>query len=88
MVPTTLRGREPAASPVPSGPPASLLAEIDAAFERSGELFAGELELHFACDAFTARVSGELRVPGGAACEWLSATEALAIACGDFRLSA
>jgi hypothetical protein len=31
-------------------------------------------------------VSGELRVPGGAAVERLSATEALMLACGDAAL--
>ena len=31
------------------GPPAHVLAEVDAAWERAQDLFAGELELHFAC---------------------------------------
>ena len=29
-------------------PPAHVLAEVDAAWERAQDLFAGELELHFA----------------------------------------
>ena len=29
------------------GPPAHVLAEVDAAWERSQELWCGELELHF-----------------------------------------
>ena len=47
---------------------------------------AGELELHFEVDAFTRRVSGSLRAPGGDALERLSATEALLLACGDAAL--
>ena len=46
-------------------PPAHVLAEVDAAWERAQDLFAGELELHFDVDAFTRRVSGSLRAPGG-----------------------
>jgi hypothetical protein len=64
-------------------PPPHVLAEVDAAWERSQDLFAGELELHFALDSATGRVSGELRTPGGEAWERLSATEALLLACGD-----
>jgi len=66
-----------------AGPPSHVLAEVDAAWERAQDLFAGELELHFAMDSFTRRVSGELRVPGGDVWERVSAGEALAIACGD-----
>jgi hypothetical protein len=66
-----------------AGPPSHVLAEVDAAWERAQDLFAGELELHFAVDAFTRRVSGELRVAGGDVVERICAGEALAIACGD-----
>jgi hypothetical protein len=66
------------------GPPPHVLAEVDTAWERAQDLFAGELELHFAADPFTRRISGELRVPGGEVWERISASEALAIACGDF----
>jgi hypothetical protein len=65
------------------GPPSHVLAEVDAAWERAQDLFAGELELHFAVDSFTRAVSGELRVPSGDVWERVSAGEALAIACGD-----
>ena len=68
------------------GPPAHVLAEVDAAWERAQDLFAGELELHFALDALTRQVTGELRAPGGTVCERISATEALAIACGEVAL--
>ena len=67
-------------------PPAHVLAEVDAAWERAQDLFAGELELHFDVDAFTRRVSGALCAPGGEPCERLSATEALLLACGDAAL--
>ena len=66
-----------------AGPPPHVLAEVDAAWERAQDLFAGELELHFAVESFTHRVSGELRVRGGEVWEHVSAGEALAIACGD-----
>jgi hypothetical protein len=64
-------------------PPAHVLAEVDAAWERAQDLFAGELELHFELGR---RVTGELRQPGGETVESLSATEALALACGDVAL--
>jgi hypothetical protein len=69
-------------------PPAHVLAEVDAAWERSQDLFAGELELHFAANTMTGRVRGELRVPGGETWERLSATEALLLACGDAAIAA
>jgi hypothetical protein len=62
------------------GPPAHVLAEVDAAWERAQDLFAGELELHFTRGR---RVTGVLREPGGEVVERLSASEALALACGD-----
>jgi hypothetical protein len=68
-------------------PPAEVWAEVDAAFERAQDLFAGELELHFNVGRVSGRVTGELRVPGGATLERLSATEALMIACGDAELA-
>jgi hypothetical protein len=67
-------------------PPAHVLAEVDAAWERAQDLFAGELELHFARSGMGRRVTGELRQPGGDAVESLSAGEALALACGDIAL--
>jgi len=64
-------------------PPAHVLAEVDAAWERAQDLFAGELELHFMCSRIGRSVTGELRVPDGDTVESLSAGEALALACGD-----
>jgi hypothetical protein len=73
------------------GPPAHVLAEVDAAWERSQDLSAGELELHFARadsdPAHPGRVTGELRLPDGELVERISATEALALACGDAALA-
>ncbi len=53
------------------GPPAHVLAEVDAAWERSQELSSGEL-----------RAAGD-----GAFVSRLSACEALAIACGEVELA-
>jgi len=69
------------------GPPAHVLAEVDAAWERSQELSTGELELHFAQALMGGRVTGELRLPDGSLAERISATEALALACGDAALA-
>jgi hypothetical protein len=68
---------------LPAGPPPEVLQQIDVAWERARELFASDLELHFEVDAALGRVWAELRMPDGAVAERLSATEALAIACGD-----
>ena len=69
------------------GPPAHVLAEVDAAWERSQELSSGELELHFARALVDGRVTGELRLAHGELVERISATEALALACGDAALA-
>ena len=70
------------------GPPAHVLAEVDAAWERAQDLADGELELHFAQALMGGRVTGELRLPdGGELVERLSASEALALACGDASLA-
>ncbi len=66
--------------------PAEVLDEVDAAWERAEELIAGELELHFAL-APDGRVAAELRIPGGETVSRVSATEALALACGDVELA-
>ena len=69
------------------GPPAHVLAEVDAAWERSQDLASGELELHFAQALLGGRVTGELRLDDGSLVERISATEALALACGDAALA-
>jgi hypothetical protein len=75
--------RSPHVHDLLTGPPPEVLAEVDAAWERAQDLFAGELELSFDVDSLTRRVTGSLCVPGGEVWESLSAREALAIACGD-----
>jgi hypothetical protein len=67
----------------PAGPPPEVLAQIDAAWERAQELFTTDLELHFEVDRSWGRVWAELRNPDGSVAETLSASEAVAIACGD-----
>jgi hypothetical protein len=67
--------------------PAEVLAEVDAAWERAQEPVADELELHFEVSV-SGRVRGELRAAfDGALVSRLSASEALAIACGDAELA-
>ncbi len=68
---------------LPEGPPPEVLGEIDAAWERAQALVEGSLELHFGADALLHRAFGELRRRDGALELRLSASEALAIACGD-----
>ena len=68
---------------LPAGPPPEVLQQIEVAWERARELFESELELHFEVDAPLGRVWAELRGPDGSLVERLSASEALALACGD-----
>ena len=69
-----------------AGPPPEVLAEIDAAWERAQELFNDEeLELHFEVDRRFGRAWAELRYADGEVAETLSASEAVAIACGTPR---
>ena len=76
--------RSPLVHDLLTGPPPEVLAEVDAAWERAQDLFADELELSFDLDSLTRRVTGSLRIPaGGPVWESLTATEALALACGD-----
>lgn len=67
--------------------PEEVLAEVDAAFERAQDPVADELELHFDVSV-SGRVRGELRAAeSGELVSRLSASEALAVACGDVRLA-
>jgi hypothetical protein len=69
---------------LPSGPPPEVLQQIDVAWERSRELFESDLELHFEVDDLH-EVWAELRCADGSVAERLTASEALALACGDAR---
>jgi hypothetical protein len=71
---------------LPSGPPPEVLLQIDVAWERARELFASDLELHFEVDHLMREVWAELRCADGAVAERLTASEALALACGDARV--
>ena len=77
-------------TPLLDSPPESVLAEVDAAWERCQDLFGGELELHFALGSVAQGLRCELRTLEGEVWERLTATEALALACGDaeFALTA
>jgi hypothetical protein len=66
-----------------SGPPPEVLRQIDGAWERARDLFDSELELCFEIDVTLRRVWVELRWSDGSVLERLSASEALALACGD-----
>jgi hypothetical protein len=67
---------------LPAGPPPEVLDEIDAAWERAQALV--DIELHFEVDtARPHRAHGELRRSDGTLERRLTATEAVAIACGD-----
>ena len=69
--------------PPQPGPPPEILAEIDAAWERAQAPLEGGYELHFERNRASGRAWGELRWPDGTPALQLSASEALALACGD-----
>ena len=70
-------------TPDPDSPPACVLAEIDAAWERASSPAMDELELHFALGSVAGSVRCSLRDAEGNVVSRLSASEALALACGD-----
>ena len=65
------------------GPPPEVLDEVFAAWERSQEPLGGALQLGFASESALGRAWGELRLTDGTFLTNISASEALAIACGD-----
>jgi hypothetical protein len=71
------------ANELPASPPPEVLQQLEFAWERARELFQSALELHFEVDAYLGHVWAELRMPDGELVERLSASEAMAIACGD-----
>lgn len=68
---------------LPEGPPPEVLQEIDLAWERAQAPVEGIFSLHFEADADSHRARGELRWPDGTVVSRLTASEALALACGD-----
>ena len=71
----------------PSGPPPEVMDEIAAAWERAQEPLLDGLELHFASEPTLGRAWGELRLDDGELLAGISASEAIAIACGDARMA-
>ncbi|MDP9378190.1 MAG: hypothetical protein M3P40_11575 [Actinomycetota bacterium] len=67
---------------IPDAPPAEVLAEIDAAWERSAAFFDDGSSVHIRRGCISGRVRGELRCEG-LVLETLSASQLLALACGD-----
>ena len=65
------------------GPPPEVLQQSDDASERARALSDSDLALHIEVDAGLGRVWAELRLADGTVAERLSASEALALACGD-----
>ena len=68
---------------LPLGPPPEVLLQIEGAWERARDLFDTDLELRFEIDGRLRRVWAELRWSDGSVLERLTASEALALACGD-----
>jgi hypothetical protein len=65
------------------GPPADVLDQVFDAWERAQEPLGGTLHLGFASEPALGRAWGELFAPDGTFLTSISASEALAIACGD-----
>jgi len=62
---------------IPPSPPASVLAEVDAAFECAEQLRAAGRELHFGIDTVNHRLVLEIRTLGGHVLETLAPSAAL-----------
>ena len=67
---------------IPDVPPPEVMAEVDAAWERSAGFCADDLELRMRVGRISGRVSGELRCED-VVLERLSPSQILALACGD-----
>jgi hypothetical protein len=70
-----------------NGPPPEVMDEVAAAWERAQEPLMDGLELFFASEPALGRAWGELRLHDGELVTGISASEALAIACGDARMA-
>jgi hypothetical protein len=66
-----------------AGPPPEVLPEVEAAWERAQALSGDDVDLHFESDPYEHRAWGELRLGGGRIARRVSASEAMALACGD-----
>ena len=67
---------------IPDVPPAEVLADVDAAWQRSAAFCGDDLELRVWVGRVSGRVNGELRCED-VSLECLSAVQILALACGD-----
>ena len=70
-----------------SGPPPEVLDEIAVAWERAQEPLPDGLRLDFVSEPALGRAWGELRLPEGELLTSISASEAIAIACGDAMMA-
>lgn len=68
---------------LPSSPPPEVLDEVFEAWERAQEPLPESLALSFVSEPALGRAWGELRLDDGTFLASISASEALAIACGD-----
>ena len=69
-------------SHIPDTPPAEVLAEVDAACERSATFTGDDLDLRVRVGRISGRVSGELRCED-VVLERLAPSQILAVACGE-----
>jgi hypothetical protein len=68
---------------LPPGPPPEVLAEIDEAWGRAQRPLPEGLVLDFESEPALGRAWGVLRMSDGTAVDRISASEALALSCGD-----
>ena len=68
---------------LPSSPPPEVMDEVFAAWERAQEPLPESVALDFVSEPVLGRAWGELRLDDGTFLTTISASEALAIACGD-----
>jgi hypothetical protein len=80
---TFLMPRSYLSEDLPSSPPPEVLDEVFAAWERAQEPLPESLALNFVSEPVLGRAWGELRLDDGTCLASISASEALAIACGD-----
>ena len=72
----------PSSPPIPDAPPPEVLAEVDAAWERSADLLDEDVDLRIRVGTISGRVSGELRCDDAVLLR-LAPSQILALACGD-----
>ena len=68
---------------IPASPPPEVLAEVDAAWERSGQLAADNRELHFDTDPQTGRVIIQVRTLDGEVLRTIPPSRALDVLTGS-----